>query len=355
MNFSYQDSLKDRDQSIINNWYIACLSSELKSKPLKSILYDTSYVLFRNKHGEAACFQDRCIHRNAQLSEGQVVNGKLICPYHGWSYESTGQVCEIPSEGPDSKVKLSSLCARALPLCERDGVVWIYLGDDLSKAQLPTWNFPHYKESGWQHYFMLTDFEGEVTNLVENFMDVAHTVYVHQRWFRDRAMVKVPATISVENGAVNVTYKQENDQFSLGARLLVNPGNQKMQHTDKFIYPNITRVDYQFGDQSHFIINSQCTPVSTLKSRVYTYIAYKIPRFSRLVKPAIQFYTRKVIEQDVKIMRNQSGTFKETKEQVFRSTPADEVHLAIERLRDQGAKGLDVSSITSHKDIEFWI
>ena len=87
-----------------------------------------------------------------------------------------------------------------------------------------------------------------------------------------------------------------------------------------------------------------------------TYIAYKIPLFGKLFKPIISFYTRKVIQQDTVIMKNQGDCLRSDFKTTFRSTEADEVHKEIERLRHYGVKGdSKLMTYESKKEISFWI
>tara|TARA_Y100001954_G_scaffold62087_2_gene67609 strand:- start:1207 stop:2280 length:1074 start_codon:yes stop_codon:yes gene_type:complete len=355
-------SLTERDGLLLKNWYIAALSREVGKKPIQRTLYDTALVLFRNNDGKVSCLNDRCLHRHAFLSKGEVFKGELVCPYHGWLYDHTGQVSCVPSEGPESKPS-QNLKLKSFPCVEQDGVIWVWMGPsdnntDVPCPATPPWRFPEALNPDWISYFMITDFENEVTNLAENFVDVPHTIFVHRGWFRDEKAVpkKVPTVVETKNGAVTVTYFQEEDEFSWGAKMLLNPGGHPMTHTDQFIMPNLTRVDYNFGSKNGFIINSQISPVSTLKSRVYTYIAYKIPLFGMLFKPIISFYTRKVIEQDTVIMKNQGDCLRSDFRTTFRSTEADEVHKEIERLRHYGVKGdSKLMSYEGKKEISFWI
>ncbi|MEK2647117.1 aromatic ring-hydroxylating dioxygenase subunit alpha [Bdellovibrio sp. BCCA] len=347
-------SLRERDKALINNWYIACLSNELTSKAaLKRVIYDTPLALFRDPQGKPTALLDRCVHRGAQLSLGYCDEGHLRCPYHGWRYDSQGVVNEIPSEGKgECKGRHQQ---RSYPTIEQDGAIWVWMGEGPPKTETPPWRFPNYGESKWCHYYMITDFDNEVTNLVENFMDVPHTVFVHSGWFRDRQMTHVPMTVDVENGQVNVTYHQPQDSIGF-TRFLINPLNEKMTHTDRFIFPNITRVDYTFGSSSAFIINSQCTPVSTMKSRVYTYIAFKTLNYAFLLKPLMQFYTRQVIEQDVEIMKNQGDNLKLFPDVPFRSSEADELHLAIEKIRRYGIEDKpETFTFAKKSEKQFWI
>jgi len=44
---------------------------------------------------------DTCTHGQASLSEGEIVNGQVVCPYHGGSFDiATGQPVEFPCTIP---------------------------------------------------------------------------------------------------------------------------------------------------------------------------------------------------------------------------------------------------------------
>lgn len=49
------------------------------------------YVLWADAAGQWRCFEDRCPHRLATLSDGLVdkQRGEIVCAYHGWRF----QVC----------------------------------------------------------------------------------------------------------------------------------------------------------------------------------------------------------------------------------------------------------------------
>lgn len=349
-------TLRARDGALIENWYIACLSRELAKRPIQRVLYEQPYVLFRDGEGQAVCLPDRCLHRAALLSRGTCESGRLICPYHGWSYDAQGQVVAIPSEGPRSQQScIRKLALTPRPVFEQDGCIWVWMGQGAPSPPAPPWRIPHYGDPQFAQYFMITDFENEVTHLVENFMDVPHTVFVHRGWFRTRAMKPVPMTLEVADGSVLATYHQPGDSIGLTGRL-VNPQGNPMTHTDRFIFPNLTRVDYQFGPGYEFVINSQCTPVATLRSRVYTCIAFRVGRVTPLLVPLMRLYTRRVIQQDVEIMQNQGESFRWSPSQEFAATAADELHLAIERLRELGVAGsAEVYSYTRRSERTFWI
>lgn len=351
------ETLAQKDGLIKDNWYVACLSSEVGvGKVIQRIVYDQALAIFRTQSGKVSILQDRCLHRMALLSLGEVRGEHLTCMYHGWEYNREGQVQRIPSEDPESKDQ-GRYCQTKIYSCEQEGAIWVWMGSGEPTTSTPPWRFPERNNPEWESYFMITDFPNEVTNLAENFMDVPHTVFVHRGWFRDeqKERKKIPTTVEVAKSRVLVTYHQEKDEFSWGARMLLNPKGAPMKHTDEFIYPNITRVDYWFGDNG-FIINSQGTPVSNMNTRVYTYIAYKIPLFKKILKPVFGYYTRQVIEQDVVIMQNQARCLKLHQKPQFHSTECDELHVQIERLRFYGKTGHPLlHTYESKKEIYFWI
>jgi hypothetical protein len=168
-------------------------------------------------------------------------------------------------------------------------------------------------------------------------------------------MKQVPISIDVKQGSVLVTYHQPNDSIGFMGGIL-NPKKQPMVHTDKFVFPNVTRVDYSFGPGYEFVINSACTPVEPQQSRVYTYIAFRLGCMTHMAKPFMRLYTRQVIGQDVEIMRNQGQSFARDPSENFSYTEADEMHIAIHRLRRMGKDGdAGLWDYVRKSEREFWI
>jgi len=56
-----------------NQWYTAATSAELGDKPLARTICNEPLVIFRSGNGNVAVLTDRCPHRKAPLSSGEVV------------------------------------------------------------------------------------------------------------------------------------------------------------------------------------------------------------------------------------------------------------------------------------------
>jgi len=109
-----------------NAWYCCAYSNEVDRKPLGRILLDQPVVVFRKTDGGVAALSDVCPHRFAPLHQGKLENEILSCPYHGLGFDSAGACVHNPNG--DGRIPPRS-SIRTYPVVERQGVVWIWMGD----------------------------------------------------------------------------------------------------------------------------------------------------------------------------------------------------------------------------------
>jgi phenylpropionate dioxygenase-like ring-hydroxylating dioxygenase large terminal subunit len=168
-------------------WYAVARSTDLLDAPLGVKLLDEPLVVWRG-NGEVGAARDRCPHRESPLSPGQVIDGCLQCPYHGWEYDPSGACTLVPSSGPGAaippKARLDSVLAT-----ERYGLVWLCLGE-------PVAGIPEIADDD-DRAFRRINFDVELwqtaaTRMVDNFLDIAHFPYVHAGSFGGAADPIVP-------------------------------------------------------------------------------------------------------------------------------------------------------------------
>lgn len=350
--------MRKRSGLLAEYWYAAARAEEVTGdRPLGRVVLGEMMVLWRTPNGRPVAMLDRCLHRNALLSEGDLFDGCIGCPYHGWTYDQTGRCINVPSEGPNGEAPSGERRLTTFPAREQDGLIWVWMGlDGQPKPNVEPFAMPYYRAPGWGAYYMTTRFENNVTNLVENFMDVPHTVFVHRGWFRSRSKKRIDTKVERTENSVLVTYDQPQD--SIGAsHLILNPRRLPMVHTDKFYMPNTTRVDYVFGDlERAFVITSTCTPIDAGTTMVYTLISYKLGMFNGIAKLVLPWYTRRVIQQDVDIMEIQGRALRHYGRNDFSSTPADTLHVHIEALREWAEGGGVTEKPEPRVDrMTFWI
>ena len=164
-----------------NYWYPVILASDLKGRPIRRRLLGEDIVFWRDG-GKLGALADRCPHRGASLGDGHLRfpgSGTISCPYHGWTFDPSGQLRACIQEGPDSAMP-AKVRTKAYPVEERLGIVWVWIGDlepvaiddDLPVAMtVPgVTSFVHFTKT-WDTNWAL---------LFDNFADGLHAPYVHR-------------------------------------------------------------------------------------------------------------------------------------------------------------------------------
>src|SRR5262249_13397883 len=127
---------------IRNAWYIAAWADELKQEPLARRICNEPVVLFRDHDGRPAALVDRCCHRSAPLSLGEVVSGGIQCGYHGLTFDGSGRCVAIPGQSHIS----DSVRVRSYPLAEKNQFLWIWMGDAAQADAIRIVDFPYHDD-----------------------------------------------------------------------------------------------------------------------------------------------------------------------------------------------------------------
>jgi phenylpropionate dioxygenase-like ring-hydroxylating dioxygenase large terminal subunit len=331
-------------------WYIAAESRELKNGQLRALeLLGQWIVLFRDSSGRAVAIEDRCLHRCARLSRGSCTNGRLQCAYHGWIYDEEGRVVAIPSEG---ELTGKPRQARRFDVREQDHYIYVRPGEAKEYPEVMPFQIPLYNAPGWAHIRLRNRFANNVTNCVENFVDIPHTAFVHPRIFRDHRGEQLTATVRRTCGSVLVRYGNERANLGIFSRFL-NPEGSEIEHTDAFHMPNVTCVDYTFRPSRRFIITSQSIPVGEAETLVYTDLTYHYGIWNRLARPIIRRQAQKIIDQDIAILGEQMEVIKKFGAS-FSNSRADIIHVFIESIRNELERGKDPRLLPDkEQEIEF--
>ena len=162
-----------------NCWYPVAFAEDLPDdRPTRVAIYDTGLVLFRDGAGDLQCLRDLCPHRMARLSDGQIVDGRLECLYHGWQFDGAGDCQLIPQmlEGRDYPIRS---CVDRYTLQIADGIVWVWAGaaDRADPALIPA--SPSAASDDITAVTFQMDLPYDQSYLIENVIDVAHIHIAH--------------------------------------------------------------------------------------------------------------------------------------------------------------------------------
>jgi len=73
-------------------------------------------IVVRTNDNGIGVLVNRCAHRGSMVcAEGRGSAERFVCPYHGWSYDTGGELKAVPFSGGYEKGKLSGLRLRAVP------------------------------------------------------------------------------------------------------------------------------------------------------------------------------------------------------------------------------------------------
>ncbi len=289
-------------------WYVVADSRELRrGTVLARTVLDRPLAVFRDDGGRPVALEDRCAHRATPLSAGRVDAGRLRCGYHGWQYDGSGHVTEIPSLGPGHAPR--GCAVRSYEVQERDDYVYVRLGDAAAPApDIEPFALPHRSARGFRHLRLVNRFPAPVLRCVQNFVDIPHTAYVHAGLFRSPRAQRLAARVERRGGSVLVRYLHERANLGLFARFLNRRGTE-IEHVDAFHAPNAV----------------------------------------------VRWLAQRIIDQDIAILGRQTAAIRALGE---RSTPApaDTIHAFIEAIHRDMAEGRDPRPHPgSSRDIEFYV
>jgi len=160
-------------------WYAIASSRELvRNKPRSFERFGVSWVVFRSTDG-VAVLRDRCPHRGVSLSRGQVIDGHIECPFHGFQFDAAGKCTHIPAHGSEGKIP-RRMCTPSLPAREAHGFIFAWWG--AVPAALPDIDWFHQDTASCTGFYeTAVDTQVGLSRNIENQLDFTHIPFVHRK------------------------------------------------------------------------------------------------------------------------------------------------------------------------------
>ena len=159
-------------------WYfVATHEAVMKAKLMRKTWMGESIVVWCDDDGQVCVAESTCPHLGSDLGPdvgGRVRNGRLVCPFHGFEYDATGQCVATPYAPAPRAARL-----RIFPVREILGLIFAWWGMD---GREPQWLLPadSLETAGWSPMAIRTvRFPGHPQETTENSVDLAHFRYVH--------------------------------------------------------------------------------------------------------------------------------------------------------------------------------
>ena len=229
-----------------NAWYAAGLSGDFApGKVHGRVIASKPMVLWRNQDDRISVFDDRCIHKRMPLSAGRIMDdGCLECVYHGLRYDADGICVAIPSQ-PDGPIPARARL-RPYPLCEQQGLVWVWPGDEgrIGNCRPPA--TPEIDDADWDTCPSdRLPVSANYRLLIENLLDITHFYPLHDGNIGDLSNSRIPAEFIEEviDGNHSIKSIRHVENYTQPSMLVDWLGYKVVDrdHTHNMMNPGLTR------------------------------------------------------------------------------------------------------------------
>ena len=159
-------------------WYFIAKREAIEKVRLVSKMWmGENVIVWSDGNGKVCVSESVCPHLGSDLGPeagGCIRGGRLLCPFHGYEFDTTGQCVATPFAPPPKTAKL-----RTYETLEIHGMVFAWWGID---GRPPQWTLPadDLDQTDWSDLRINTlRFPGHPQNTTENSVDLAHLRYVH--------------------------------------------------------------------------------------------------------------------------------------------------------------------------------
>lgn len=163
-----------------NGWFKVAFSTDVKgNKIFSATCFGKDVIVFRDDAGKAHVMDAYCPHLGANLAYGgKVCGGTVRCPFHGWTFDTTGKVVEIP--GTDKIEKRKGL--QTYESVEHDGAIYIWHDRD---DRAPFYNIaelvqPHDPKEWVGPTYVKRNLNIHIQETIDNLVDKAHLCIIHK-------------------------------------------------------------------------------------------------------------------------------------------------------------------------------
>jgi len=134
------------------HWYVVSEKSAIKTnRPYKITIWNKHYVLWRTVDQQYHAIDNECSHRGASLADGVIIKTNIMCPYHGYEFDTAGTLVHVPGLANFTNTPCQN--APSYHVVEQDG--WLYM-NTIPKTYFPFGDteVPHESPS----FYTLEDF-----------------------------------------------------------------------------------------------------------------------------------------------------------------------------------------------------
>lgn len=161
-------------------WHCLGLVEEFTDGTPHSVeVFGTKLVVWADDEGQINILDAYCRHMGGDLSQGQIRDGAVACPFHGWKWKGNGRCAGVPYAKRSPKLAKT----RTWQTMIRNGQVFVYNDPEGNPAPEDV-IIPELAEvgsdiwTGWTWNRMVIE-GSNCREIIDNVVDMAHFFYVH--------------------------------------------------------------------------------------------------------------------------------------------------------------------------------
>jgi phenylpropionate dioxygenase-like ring-hydroxylating dioxygenase large terminal subunit len=300
-------------------WYCLFPLADLGGEPRAFRLLGEEIVVWKDSQGRPQAMQDRCPHRTAKLSVGCVKGDAIVCPYHGWEFNGSGECTKIPQE---TEPRRSPVKARAYHCQERYGQVWVCLDE-------PAFDIPEVEPFGKpgirQVFEFSEDWECTPLRIMENEFDAAHLSFVHATSFGNTDPIPAqPKIEELEDGFIARSRPAVRNPADMRAAIHMTEERTFRMTTGRYYVPffRVTEIAYPNGLKN--ILVTAMAPIDDRRTRFNQFVLRNDTE-EQVPTPQVIAFDRKVTLEDKRILETTEPDVP------FPGETATEVHMMSDR------------------------
>ncbi len=180
---------QDLDAVFARSWQWVCHVEKLRTPGsyLATEVAGRPIAILRDRDGVLRAFYNVCKHRAHHLLQGEGETTRIMCPYHAWVYDLTGQLRRAPETENLVGFDPGEICLDAVQVGEFCGFIYVNLDPDAAPlaeqsgdlaAEILHWA-PDVGDLTFGHR-LTYDIRTNWKNVVDNFLECYHCPTAHK-------------------------------------------------------------------------------------------------------------------------------------------------------------------------------
>lgn len=249
------------------NWYVIGECSTFKNNKLYNIkVWNNNYVVWKNNNQYFA-LDDACSHRGASLSSGCLTYSNVVCPYHGYEFNSCGTLVKVPGLNFTNTAIHNQ---KSYNVFEQDG--WVYLNTihkllyDPEKINI--YREPEAFSKNFSRILLNFNFNAFGRIISENSLDVMHIGFVHTFGNKKNpSPIKEipPYSVNDYSNHYKTEYEYKSGSDSIAKKVFLF---NTLKIENEFILPHTTIARVIFGNYTSTVVTNTL-PLNSTHSKLF--------------------------------------------------------------------------------------